>query len=141
MKSNFNYLKKFRNQMSHFTKIKTSLKDLSLLKISLTDLRIVWDSSVSSITGYNAQSYFVNLVLKQTNGYDIGFAWNGVEYQLVTDLQFWQQPWSVDIFLDKLTQRYAYNSILKATKEKGFEAVEEISEIDGSIKLTLQRWR
>ena len=31
------------------------------------------------------------------------FSWNGFEYQLVADLQFWQQPWSVELFLDKVS--------------------------------------
>jgi hypothetical protein len=107
--------------MSHFTKIKTTLKDLTVLKKSLRDLSVQWEDT-------------------QSNNYDIGFAWNGFEYQLVADLQFWQQPWSVELFLDKVTQRYAYNSIVDTTKLQGFKAVEEINHKNGAIKLTLQRW-
>ena len=127
--------------MSHFSKIKTTLKDLSLLQKSLNDLGISWDESINSIKGYKSQECFANLVVKQSNNYDIGFTWNGTEYQLVADLQFWQQPWSVELFLDKITQRYAYNSILKATEIQGFQRIEEISQENGSIKLILQRWK
>jgi hypothetical protein len=127
--------------MSHFSKIKTTLKDLDLLQKSLNDLGVSWDENVSTIKGYRSQECFANLVIKQNNNYDIGFTWNGTEYQLVADLQFWQQPWSVELFLDKITQRYAYNSILKATEIQGFQRIEEISQENGSIKLTLQRWR
>lgn len=127
--------------MSHFSKIKTSLKNLDILKTSLTDLGIIWDSSTPMLYGYRASKQFVNLRIKQNNDYDIGFSWNGSEYQLVADLQFWQQPWSVDIFLDKLTQRYAYHSIMKATNSQGFQTVEELKQANGIIKLTLQRWR
>lgn len=105
--------------MSHFSKIRTTLKDLDLLQKSLSDLGVSWDENRSTIKGYKAQECFANLVIKQNNNYDIGFTWNGTEYQLVADLQFWQQPWSVELFLDKITQRYAYNSILKATEEIG----------------------
>jgi hypothetical protein len=127
--------------MSHFSKIKTTLKDLSLLQKSLNDLGVSWDETVSTIKGYKAQECFANLVIKQNNNYDIGFTWDGTEYQLVADLQFWQQPWSVELFLDKITQRYAYNSILKATEPQGFQRIEEISQENGSIKLILQRWK
>ena len=127
--------------MSHFSKIKTTLKDLSLLQKSLSDLGISWDESINSIKGYKSQDCCANLVVKQSNNYDIGFTWNGTEYQLVADLQFWQQPWSVELFLDKITQRYAYNSILKATEIQGFQRIEEITQENGSIKLTLQRWK
>ncbi len=109
--------------MSHFSKIKTTLKDLSLLQKSLNDLGVSWDESINTIKGYKAQECFANLVIKQNNNYDIGFTWNGTEYQLVADLQFWQQPWSVELFLDKITQRYAYNSILKATEIQGFQRI------------------
>ena len=127
--------------MSHFSKIKTSLRDLTLLQKSLDDLGVRWDENIKSVNGYKSQKCFANLVIKQNNNYDIGFTWNGTEYQLVADLQFWKQPWSVDLFLDKITQRYAYNSILKATQIQGFQTVEELTQENGSIKLTMQRWK
>jgi hypothetical protein len=127
--------------MSHFSKIKTSLKDLNLLQKSLDDLGVAWDASLHTVKGYKDQNHFANLVITQTNNYDIGFTWNGMEYQLVADLQFWQQPWSVELFLDKVTQRYAYNSIIKATQDQGFQTIEETAQENGSIRLTLQRWR
>lgn len=126
--------------MSHFSKIQTTLKDLDLLKQSLTDLSIKWDAQSQIVRGYKEETSFANLVIKQNNNYDIGFTWNGFEYQLVVDLQFWQQPWSVESFLDKVSQRYAYNSIVKATERQGFETIEEINQTNGTIKLTLQRW-
>ena len=126
--------------MSHFTKIKTTLKDLTVLKKSLRDLSVQWEDKSQVVKGYKNETSFANLVITQSNNYDIGFAWNGFEYQLVADLQFWQQPWSVELFLDKVTQRYAYNSIVDTTKLQGFKAVEEINHKNGAIKLTLQRW-
>ena len=127
--------------MSHFSKIKTTLKDLTLLKKALTDLSVNWDTEVKQIRGYKDQTDFANLVISQNNNYDIGFSWNGFEYQLVADLQFWQQPWSVELFLDKVSQRYAYDSIVESTEKQGFKAIEEVSLEDSSIQLTLQRWR
>lgn len=127
--------------MSHFSKIKTSLKDLTLLQKSLHDLGINYSNEVNVVKGYKDQKHFANLVIKQNNNYDIGFTWNGFEYQLVADLQFWQQPWSIELFINKVTQRYAYHSILKTTSERGFQAVEELVQEHGSIRLTLQRWK
>lgn len=126
--------------MSHFSKIRTTLKDLSLLKRALNDLSISWQTEVKQMKGYKNQSTFANLVISQNNNYDVGFSWNGFEYQLIADLQFWQQPWSVDLFLDKITQRYAYHSIKQTTEKQGFRAVEETRLENGSIRLTLQRW-
>jgi len=119
----------------------TSLLDLEILKISLSDLGIVFDTTLSSIQGYNNQIHPADLIIKQSNNYDIGFVWNGAEYQLVTDVQFWQQPWPVDLFLNRITQRYAYNSIVKLSELNGFQTIEETQQENGSVKLTLQRWK
>ena len=126
--------------MSHFSKTQTSLKDLDLLKRSLNDLSIQWEPELNRVRGYRDQTTFANLVIKQNNNYDIGFSWNGFEYQLVADIQFWQQPWSIELFLDRVSQRYAYNSILESTSNQGFQTVNETVQEDGSIKLTLQKW-
>ena len=126
--------------MSHFSKIQTSLKDLDLLKRSLNDLSIQWEPELNRVRGYRDQTTFANLVIKQNNNFDIGFSWNGFEYQLVADIQFWQQPWSIELFLDRVSQRYAYNSILESTSNQGFQTVNETVQEDGSIKLTLQKW-
>ena len=126
--------------MSHFSKIQTSLKDLDLLKKSLNDLSIYWEPELNRVRGYKDQTTFANIVIKQDNNYDIGFSWNGFEYQLVADIQFWQQPWSIELFLDRISQRYAYNSILESTSNQGFHTVNEIVQEDGTIKLTLQKW-
>jgi hypothetical protein len=127
--------------MSHFTKIKTNLKDLELLKISLTDLGIIFNATSEIVKGNKDQNQYVDLVIKQSNNYDIGFSWNGNEYQLITDIQFWQQSCPIDMFLNRLTQRYAYNSINKICGFKGFQMVEELKQENGSVKLTLQRWK
>jgi hypothetical protein len=126
--------------MSHFSKIQTSLKDLDLLKKSLNDLSIYWEPELNQVRGYKDQTTFANIVIKQDNNYDIGFSWNGFEYQLVADIQFWQQPWSIELFLDRVSQRYAYNSILESTSNQGFHTVNETVQEDGTIKLTLQKW-
>ena len=126
--------------MSHFSKIQTSLKDLDLLKKSLNDLSIYWEPELNQVRGYKDQTTFANIVIKQDNNYDIGFSWNGFEYQLVADIQFWQQPWSIELFLDRVSQRYAYNSILESTSSQGIHTVNETVQEDGTIKLTLQKW-
>ena len=48
--------------MSHFSKIKTSLRDLALLQKSLDDLGVRWDENIKSLNGYKSQKCFANLV-------------------------------------------------------------------------------
>ena len=78
--------------------------------------------------------------MNKENGYDVGFSWNGKEYELVADLQYWQQPLSVEGFLRQVTQRYAYHTVVNETAKQGFQISEQQQNTDGSIRLLVQRW-
>jgi|TARA_B110000444_G_scaffold259239_1_gene302372 hypothetical protein len=126
--------------MSHFTKIKTKLYNLDILKTSLSDLNIAWTASSNTIKGYNNQKQTAEIVIKQNNNHDIGFKWNGNEYELVVDLMFWSQPYSVNKFLNQLNQRYAYNSILKVSEKEGFQFTKAENSEDGTVRVLLRRF-
>jgi hypothetical protein len=126
--------------MSHFSQIKTQIRHLPALEAALTDLGINWKSGPEPVAGYRGQTRTAELVIEQENGYGIGFSWNGHEYELVADLEFWQQAWSVDRFLNKVTQKYAYHTVLSTTAAQGFQVTEQKQEADGSIRLVVQRW-
>ena len=103
--------------MSHFTKIKTKLYNLEILKKSLNDLALETELESKEIRGYDNQKHVAELVIKQDNNHDIGFAWNGSEYELVTDLETWNQDITVERFIDKVTQQYARMTIHSAVKD------------------------
>ena len=126
--------------MSHFSNIKTQIRNLTSLQAALTDLGIDWKPGPQAVRGYRGQTRNAEVVIEQENGYDIGFSSNGQEYELIADLQFWQQAWSVDRFLNKVTQRYAYQTVLSETFKQGFQVTEQQKNEDGSIRLLVQRW-
>ena len=126
--------------MSHFTKIKTKLYDRVTIEKSLSDLNIEWESGAEKIRGYNNQEYSADIVIRQKNNYDIGFRWNNNEYELVTDLAFWDQSYSIDKFLNQVHQRYAFNLITKVSEEQNLEFVESGNLEDGSIRLLLRKF-
>nr|BED43275.1 Ycf35 protein [Pyropia sp. Myanmar_B] len=127
--------------MSHFTKIQTTIQDSNLLKYTLTDLGLTWYVNSNYIQVDKNSKQKVDILIKQNNLSHIGFMWNDDRYHLVADLQLWEQPWSIEVFLDKLSQKYAYYSIIQETKKQGFENMEQISQKDGSIRLVMQRWK
>lgn len=126
--------------MSHFSQIKTQIRNLPALEKALTDLEINWQPGPQTVQGYRGQTHTADVAIAQANGYDIGFSWNGQEYELVSDLQFWNQPIPVELFLSKITQRYAVQTVLAETAQKGFQVSEQQQNGDGSIRLVLQRW-
>ena len=126
--------------MSHFSNIKTKIRNLDSLKAALKDLNLDWKDGSGSVRGYRGQTHQAQVAIEQDNGYDFGFCWNGNEYELVADLQYWQQPLTVEGFLRQVTQRYAYHTVVEETANQGFTISEEAKNEDGSIRLVVQRW-
>ncbi len=126
--------------MSHFSQIKTQIKDLTSLQSALSDLGVDWKAGPQQVRGYRGQTRQAEVAIEQANGYDIGFSWNGNEYELIADLQYWQQPLTVEGFLNRVSQRYAYHTVVKETARQGFQLAEQQQNQDGSIRLVLQRW-
>nr|YP_010336717.1 hypothetical protein MW559_pgp169 [Stylonema alsidii]UNJ15123.1 hypothetical protein [Stylonema alsidii] len=119
--------------------MKTQLHDLSILKKALNDLDLDWNNNSNMLRGFQGQTHIADLVIEQQNGIDIGFGWNG-QYELIADMQFWQQPWSIEALIDRLSQRYAYHSILRETQKQNFQICHEENTLDGSVSLIVQRW-
>lgn len=126
--------------MSHFSQIKTQIRNIDSLKDALTELGIEWKQGPREVRGYRGQTHNAEVTIEQENGYDIGFRWTGKEYELVADLQYWQQDLSVEGFLRRVTQSYAYQTVVKETARAGFQVAEQQKNKDGSIRLVVQRW-
>ena len=126
--------------MSHFSNIKTKIRNLDSLKSALKDLDIDWKNGPEIVRGYKGQTHKADVVVEQANNYDFGFSWNASEYELVADLQYWQQPLTVEGFLRQVTQRYAYHTVVNETVNQGFNITEQENNQDGSIRLVVQRW-
>jgi Protein of unknown function (DUF1257) len=128
--------------MSHFSQIKTKIRNLDFLKLALSDLGTDWKAGPCDVRGYQGQTQTADVVISQDNGYDIGFRRNPEtsDYELVADLQYWRQPLTVEGFLSQVTQRYAYNTVVSETSRQGFQLAEEQVREDGSVRLVVQRW-
>jgi hypothetical protein len=126
--------------MSHFTRIQTSIRDLATLQSALTQLDVSWEKATIPIRGYQDQTIKAELVIHQPNSIDIGFAFNGEEYELVADTSFWQQPWSMELFLDKVNQVYASELLNKELRSLGFTTVSYAKTEQGLIDLVADKW-
>nr|YP_009687935.1 hypothetical chloroplast RF35 [Haslea nusantara]QDX17558.1 hypothetical chloroplast RF35 [Haslea nusantara] len=125
--------------MSHFTYIKTRFQNLFYLEKALNRLNITHKQQQIN-TNSELKAYHTNLVISQSNGYDIEFAWNGQEYELVADISFWEQPCPVENFIDKISQQYAGEVIIGESQKIGFQPIQYKQNSDGSNTLVLERW-
>ena len=130
--------------MSHFSCVKTELRNKKALVQSLEDLgmevQVAAEGAKELVSGYQGQTHEAELKIAQQNGHDIGFSYNGNSYELVSELQFWQQDVSVDRFIEKLSVQYAVNSIKEVSNNGGFSLQQQVNEQDGTIAMTLSRW-
>lgn len=121
--------------MSHLTYMKTRFQNLSYLEKALSKLNIVYNQQNS-----HPELSQYNLVIPQSNGHEIEFCWNGKEYELVVDLSFWNQPYPVQSFIDKVAQNYANENVIGESQKIGFQVVNAQKNADGSRTLILERW-
>ena len=119
--------------MSHFTNMKTSFQNLFYLEKALNKLDIIHQKQ-------KIEDSTPDLIINQSNGYDIKFCWNGQEYELVVDMSFWEQPYPVESFIDKISQQYAGEVIVGESQKLGFQPVKYQRNEDGSNTVVLERW-
>ena len=126
--------------MSHFTHMKTSFQNLFYLEKALNRLNINYKQQEETSQTLNFENSNLNLVIPQSNGYDIQFDWNGQEYELIVDMSFWEQACPVENFIDKVAQQYAGEVIIGESQKTGFQPIKYQQNSDGSNTLILERW-
>ena len=128
--------------MSHFSTIRTKLRNKPQLQEALEilqyDVKEDQELKVSGSHGIGHETVEAELAI----GTDIGFRMNPMtgEYELVADLETWNQPIPVERFMDKVNQQYARMTVYNTVKEMGFQVEEEWEMDDNSIELTVTRW-
>merc|ERR1719261_353902 len=109
---------------SHFSSIETQLFNKATLLKALNDMGIksktAKDGQQIEARGYKGETIMADIVIPQQNNFDVAFRNNGESYELVTDLQFWQQAMPVDAFMERVNQRYAINHLVDTSSEDGF---------------------
>ena len=124
--------------MSHFTTIKIQITDREVLLASLSDLGYKVEQN-TQVRGYQGIHTTAELVIRQANGYDLGFRQREDGYELVADL--WGAGINHKTFLDQITQKYAHRKLLKTAEVEGFQIeAEEVLE-DGTVRVVVGRWR
>ncbi len=119
--------------MSHFTNIQTCFQNLFYLEKALDKLEIP-NFKTNELT--NAKS----LILPQGKNKNISFNWDGEAFALNVDADYWNQKYSVNHFLARITQEYATEAIVGESQKQGFKPVEIKQNEDGSRTISLQRW-
>lgn len=132
--------------MSHFTKVKTKIKDLIKLKEALKELNMEYVEASEGIPlkikGWEKTQQQVDMEIKTGCSYSVGVLVKEDSLEFVSD--WWGLETYTGIkqeeFLNKITQKYAYCTVLDKIKEKGYDLVTEEVDDKQTIRLVVRKW-
>ena len=134
---------KLPRKMSHFTCIKTKIKERDYLVEALElmghDIQENQQLVINNPSHAEEHPEFLAEVAIRN---DIGFRLNKTtgNYELVAELDTWDLDVPVERFIEKVTQQYARMTLYGTVKEEGWEVAEEWEMDDNSLELTVTRW-
>ena len=134
--------------MSHFTSIKTQIKDQEALVKALADVglkNIEVHETAQSLYGYegDVRAETAEVIIRRKY---IGSSSNDIGFKLQDDGQFqaiiseydrsrYNQQW-----LGKVMQRYGYYTLMASAQEQGFVIEEDEVMEDGTVRVVVARW-
>ena len=134
---------KLLRKMSHFTCIKTKIKERPYLIEALQIMgHDVQENQELVITNPDHAEDHPVVHAEVAISNDIGFRYNEETqtYDLYSDHATWNLNVPVERFRDKVSQQYARMLLHGTVKEEGFTVQEEWEMDDNSIELTVTRW-
>ena len=123
--------------MSHFTTIKTQIKDINALRSACTEMGLALIQNASARGFINNQTKG-EYVIKLNGPYDIALNKNeDGTYGLTTDWWDGHVEKGVGANFGKLLQLYGVHKASMEARKKGLSVLRRPSKADGSIKLIL----
>ncbi len=134
--------------MSHFTSIKTQIKDVSALVKALADAgfnHVEVRETAQHLYGFQGdlRPETAEVIIRRKY---LGAASNDIGFKRQEDGHFeavisaydrakYSQPW-----LNKITQRYGYHFLMATAPAEGFTVEEEETLEDGTIRVVVAKW-
>ncbi|MGK7873311.1 MAG: DUF1257 domain-containing protein [Xenococcaceae cyanobacterium] len=123
--------------MSHFTTIKVQIKNGETLHQVLQESGYQVERN-TKVRGYRGNTTDADYVIRQNNGYDLGFRRRGENYEVVAD--FWGARINQKEFINSISQKYAHKTLMASVQEEGFNVEEEEVLEDGTVRVVVGRW-
>jgi hypothetical protein len=129
--------------MSHYTRVKTRIREREGLVQALRDLHYTFQLGENlPVRGYFGAGEKAEVVVDTGSKFDIGFVRKTDAYEAVAD---WSPMWGVEkhtrireaTFIQQLNQRYAYNTVLAYAEERDYVREEEPGEVAGEVVFIL----
>jgi hypothetical protein len=92
----------------------------------------------TQVRGYMGKKTTAEYVIRQSNGYDLGFRRQGETYELVAD--FWGAKINQQEFIQQITQKYAHKTLKTSLNQQGFTIETEETLEDGTVRVIVGKW-
>jgi hypothetical protein len=138
----------YQKPMSHFTCIKTQIKNVDSLLKALSDLgfnKVETHQTAQHLYGWqgDVREQTAEVIIRRKY---VGDSSNDIGFKRQEDGQFealvseydrhrYSQQW-----LNNLTQRYAYHTLMATAPAEGFTIEEEEVLEDGTVRVVVSRW-
>lgn len=124
--------------MSHFTTVRTEIRDLDALRDACTELDLVIESGIQC-RGYGGINRTAHRTIRLKGPYDIAVdpATDGGSYQLTTDWWGGHVAKEVGVSYGRLLQSYGVQKTIREARLRGLRFTRQI-EADGSVLVTLE---
>lgn len=130
--------------MSHFTKVATKINDLVALKKALDQLgwKYKYDEQGVVVRGYQGATmkaemsidmgkYDIAVIKQQDGTYELTADWWGIETT---------RGIKEEEAVKQLNHAYAYQRVVAAVEDQGYQIDENAVQKDGTIKLSVSKW-
>lgn len=129
--------------MSHFSQVKTKLRDRRILKGALekSGFTVVEGEEGTKVRGYFGETQKADFKILTSSNYDIGFAMDEEgNYSLVGDWELMPRVSGIEreSFLAHVKREYAREAILQTAADNGYEV--QMQETDGTIEMVVVQW-
>ena len=134
--------------MSHFTEVKTKIKNKETLKKALLQMGHQVVEGVEEerveVRGYFGETQVADFKILTTSNYDIGFRLNNEgNYEVVGDWELLPKVSGIqqEAFTKRLKREYARESILSISEKMGY-SVEYLAQVNSSetVEILVKQW-
>ncbi len=125
--------------MSHFTKLKTKLTDKDVLVKALNALSYATQENVLLDNPVNHEHEQVQVEVGITRYVGFKLEDDGT-FHLVAELDAWEEPITVNRFIEKVTQAYARETVVDTVQNQGFTVVSEQKSVENTIEIIAEKW-
>lgn len=130
--------------MSHFTEIKTEIKDIETLKKALKALNMEFEHNEAGcdIRGFYGDIIKGDVKISTGTEYDLGLRMTSEgSYEFVADWEMLKyKEFDAENMRGKIMQRYSYEKVKHSLEEQGYEFEEESVDENGNIQMVVSQW-